>query len=51
MKDHSNVSDNNMENWEYFDDMDAILGMRLTSSPIALVHSAADDISQYPAAP
>ena len=40
-----------MENWEYFDDMDAILGMRLISSPITLVHSVAGDISQYPAVP
>ena len=48
IKDHNNVSGNNRDNWEYFDDMDAILGTRPTSPPIALIHSGGDDISQVP---
>ena len=47
MKDH-NITGNNRENWEYFEEMDAILGTRATSVPVALVHSGADDASQMP---
>ena len=48
IKDHNDVSGNNKENWEYFDDMDAILGTKPPSPPIALIHSGGDDISQVP---
>ena len=48
IKDRNTISSNNRETWEYFDDIDAILGTRSTSSPIPLVHSGADDISQVP---
>ena len=51
VKDHNNISGNgnNREDyWEYFDEMDAILGTRLTSSSVALVHSGGDDVSQAP---
>ena len=48
IKDHNNVSGNNRENREYFDEMDGILGTRPTSAPVALVHSGVGDMSQVP---
>jgi len=48
IKDHNNVSGNNRENQEYFDEMDGILGTRPTSAPVALVHSGVGDMSQVP---
>ncbi|XP_065920375.1 zinc finger and SCAN domain-containing protein 29-like [Dysidea avara] len=48
IKDHNNVSGNDRENWEYFDQFDAILGTRPTSVPVSLVLSGTDDSSQVP---
>ena len=48
IKDHNNISGNNRDNWEYFDELDAILGTRPTSAPVALVHSGSEDASQVP---
>ena len=48
IRDHNNVSGNNRDNWKYFDEMDAILGTRPTSAPVALVHSGTDDLLQVP---
>ena len=39
---------NNREIWEYFDEMDAILGTRETFAPVALVHNGTENASQVP---
>jgi len=38
----------NRENWEYFDEMDAILGTRATSAPVSVVLSGIEDTSKVP---
>jgi len=39
IKDPNNVLGNNRENWLYFDQLDAILGTRPSSTPITLLQS------------
>ena len=45
IKDHNNLSENNRETWEYFEQFDAILGTRPT---VSLVYSGTDDAFQVP---
>jgi len=39
VKDHNNITGNNRENWSFFDQLDAILGTRVSSAPVTLLQS------------